>query len=115
MPHIRRLLFQAEFRPALMAGTKSATIRRASSHHVKALVPGDIVVGVDGLFTRVADGFARFEVTEIQSLRWSEITEDHLARTCATREWYEARYGEAVESTLWKFIGLRLIREDLGG
>lgn len=109
MPNKRRLIFQAEFRDSLLNGTKTATMRQASSPNVKALLPGDIVIGVEGLFTRVVDGFAQFDVTEVQILSWGEVTDAHLARTRATREWYERRYGAAVHGMLWKFIGLRLI------
>jgi hypothetical protein len=97
-------MFQAEFREALLNGTKTATIRRASSPNVKALLPGDIVVGTDGIFTKASDGFARFLVTETKLLRFSEIGAEHLATTRSTLDWYRNRYGALVGTMLFKYI-----------
>ena len=115
MSKVHRVLFDKEWREKLLNGTKTATIRKASSRMTRRVSAGDIIVAIHTIHTPVDKGFARFLVLVAEEMTWAPkrnksgypwpvIKDQHLARTGANRQWYIDRYGEAILDEPMKYI-----------
>lgn len=102
---MKRLNFKAEFHEDVLSGVKTATIRQSNKHlHV-----GDVVAATGHFLTPAKDAFCLLEITESETIFWKDVTDAHLDRTTAYREWYFDHIPMLQDFTRLHFYGFKVV------
>jgi hypothetical protein len=102
---LKRITFKPEHVQGILDGTKTATFRFTSLR----LLQGDVVAAVtrDGkapaFLVKADDGFARLRITGTWLGHYRQLSDEQLAKTNATHDWYAERSNGSGIGTYYEF------------
>lgn len=102
---MKRITFKPEHVQGILDGTKTATFRFKSLR----LMQGDVVAAVTrtgktpAFLVKADDAFAHLRITGTLIAHYSRLSDEELARTNATRDWYAERSNGSGIGTLYEF------------
>jgi len=104
-----RLTFKPEFHDAILAGSKTGTLRFGGR---KPFKDGDVVAFVGHFLDPFNKAFAYARIKK-KSVLWRDVTDEMLTQTTVTRDWYTSRYPTLHDFTIGEFITWEFVSEEI--